>query len=100
MHLARLKMVIVLVNEANGVANVNCSRKVTTRVLCVCVCVCRTSRRAVLNLHESNGINDLGVPQLRLVLCLVVVVFILYFSLWKGVKSSGKVRHSIRVHLA
>ena len=24
-------------------------------------------------------------------LCLVVVVFILYFSLWKGVKSSGKV---------
>ncbi|XP_061101088.1 sodium-dependent noradrenaline transporter-like [Conger conger] len=47
--------------------------------------------RAVLHLHESKGIQDLGVPQLRLVACLVVVVFILYFSLWKGVKSSGKV---------
>ncbi|KAJ8333760.1 hypothetical protein SKAU_G00410790 [Synaphobranchus kaupii] len=48
-------------------------------------------RRAVLNLHNSEGIQDLGLPQPRLVLCLVVVVFILYFSLWKGVKSSGKV---------
>uniref|UniRef100_A0AAX7SHL5 Transporter n=1 Tax=Astatotilapia calliptera TaxID=8154 RepID=A0AAX7SHL5_ASTCA len=48
-------------------------------------------RRGVLNLHESSGIEDLGWPRWQLVLCLVVVVFILYFSLWKGVKSSGKV---------
>ncbi|KAJ8372201.1 hypothetical protein AAFF_G00293760 [Aldrovandia affinis] len=47
--------------------------------------------RGMLNLHESKGIHDLGVPRWQLVLCLVVVVFILYFSLWKGVKSSGKV---------
>uniref|UniRef100_A0AAX7VL97 Transporter n=1 Tax=Astatotilapia calliptera TaxID=8154 RepID=A0AAX7VL97_ASTCA len=47
--------------------------------------------RGVLNLHESSGIEDLGWPRWQLVLCLVVVVFILYFSLWKGVKSSGKV---------
>uniref|UniRef100_A0A6Q2YCM0 Transporter n=1 Tax=Esox lucius TaxID=8010 RepID=A0A6Q2YCM0_ESOLU len=47
--------------------------------------------RGVLHLHESNGIHDLGVPRWELVLCLVAVVFILYFSLWKGVKSSGKV---------
>uniref|UniRef100_A0A3P8Q4D9 Transporter n=1 Tax=Astatotilapia calliptera TaxID=8154 RepID=A0A3P8Q4D9_ASTCA len=46
--------------------------------------------RGVLNLHESSGIEDLGWPRWQLVLCLVVVVFILYFSLWKGVKSSGK----------
>ncbi|XP_063044243.1 sodium-dependent noradrenaline transporter [Engraulis encrasicolus] len=47
--------------------------------------------RGVLHSHESRGIHDLGVPRWELVLCLVVVVFILYFSLWKGVKSSGKV---------
>ncbi|XP_036390518.1 sodium-dependent noradrenaline transporter-like [Megalops cyprinoides] len=47
--------------------------------------------RGVLHLHESKGIQDLGLPRWQLTLCLVVVVFILYFSLWKGVKSSGKV---------
>uniref|UniRef100_A0A3B5A962 Transporter n=1 Tax=Stegastes partitus TaxID=144197 RepID=A0A3B5A962_9TELE len=47
--------------------------------------------RGVLHLHESKGIQDLGLPRWELTLCLVVVVFILYFSLWKGVKSSGKV---------
>ncbi|XP_066569498.1 sodium-dependent noradrenaline transporter [Amia ocellicauda] len=47
--------------------------------------------RGVLNLHESQGIHDLGLPHWKLTLCLVVVVFILYFSLWKGVKTSGKV---------
>lgn len=46
----------------------------------------------MLHLHESRGIHDLGPPRWDLTLCLVVVVFILYFSLWKGVKSSGKVR--------
>lgn len=47
--------------------------------------------RGVLRLHESKGIQDLGLPRWELTLCLVAVVFILYFSLWKGVKSSGKV---------
>ncbi|KAG9352566.1 hypothetical protein JZ751_020980 [Albula glossodonta] len=47
--------------------------------------------RGVLHLHESKGIQDLGLPRWQLTLCLVLVVFILYFSLWKGVKSSGKV---------
>lgn len=49
-------------------------------------------RRGVLHLHESRGIHDLGLPRWDLSLCLIVVVFILYFSLWKGVKSSGKVQ--------
>ncbi|XP_030650050.1 sodium-dependent noradrenaline transporter [Chanos chanos] len=47
--------------------------------------------RGVLHIHESEGIHDLGLPRWELILCLVVVCFILYFSLWKGVKSSGKV---------
>lgn len=45
----------------------------------------------MLHLHESRGIHDLGMPRWDLSLCLVAVVFILYFSLRKGVKSSGKV---------
>ncbi|VFV24189.1 sodium-dependent noradrenaline transporter [Lynx pardinus] len=47
--------------------------------------------RGVLHLHESGGIHDIGLPQWQLLLCLMVVVVILFFSLWKGVKTSGKV---------
>ncbi|KAM4689167.1 sodium-dependent dopamine transporter [Discoglossus pictus] len=47
--------------------------------------------RGVLHLHESRGINDLGLPRWQLTSCLVVVIVLLYFSLWKGVKTSGKV---------
>ncbi|KFO37926.1 Sodium-dependent noradrenaline transporter [Fukomys damarensis] len=47
--------------------------------------------RGVLHLHESSGIHDIGLPQWQLLLCLMVIVIILYFSLWKGVKTSGKV---------
>ena len=48
-------------------------------------------RRGVLHLHESSGIHDIGLPQWQLLLCLIVVVIVLFFSLWKGVKTSGKV---------
>lgn len=48
-------------------------------------------RRGVLHLHESSGIHDIGLPQWQLLLCLMVVVVVLFFSLWKGVKTSGKV---------
>ncbi|KAK7913482.1 hypothetical protein WMY93_013693 [Mugilogobius chulae] len=47
--------------------------------------------RGVLHLHQSRGIHDLGMPRWDLSLCLLSVLFILFFSLWKGVKSSGKV---------
>lgn len=60
---------------------------VLTQLICLSL-----RRRGVLHLHESKGIQDLGLPRWQLTLCLVVVVFILYFSLWKGVKSSGKVQ--------
>ncbi|XP_043921076.1 sodium-dependent dopamine transporter [Protopterus annectens] len=47
--------------------------------------------RGMLHLHESAGIHDLGFPRWQLTSCLVVVIVVLYFSLWKGVKTSGKV---------
>lgn len=50
------------------------------------------SRRGMLHLHESRGIDDLGPPRWQLTFCLVLVIILLYFSLWKGVKTSGKVR--------
>lgn len=47
--------------------------------------------RGVLGLHESSGIGDVGLPRTSLVLCLFGVFIMIYFSLWKGVHSSGKV---------
>ncbi|XP_007520620.1 sodium-dependent dopamine transporter [Erinaceus europaeus] len=47
--------------------------------------------RGVLHLHKSHGLDDLGPPDWQLTGCLVVVIVLLYFSLWKGVKTSGKV---------
>lgn len=55
------------------------------------------ARREVLRIHESEGIHDLKEPRWELSLCLMVVVFILFFSLWKGVKSSGKVLKSFKI---
>lgn len=46
----------------------------------------------MLHLHESRGIDHLGPPHWQLTCCLVLVIVLLYFSLWKGVKTSGKVR--------
>jgi len=45
----------------------------------------------VLMVQDSSGIDDLGAPQWQLVLCIGAVYCLLYFSLFKGVKSSGKV---------
>ncbi|XP_037385569.1 sodium-dependent dopamine transporter [Talpa occidentalis] len=47
--------------------------------------------RGVLHLHQSSGIEDLGPPRWQLTCCLALVILLLYFSLWKGVKTSGKV---------
>ena len=45
----------------------------------------------VLRVQDSGGIDDLGTPQWQLVLCIAAVYCLLYISLFKGVKSSGKV---------
>ncbi|KAJ3597854.1 hypothetical protein NHX12_001370 [Muraenolepis orangiensis] len=47
--------------------------------------------RGVLHIQDSGGIDDLGKPRWQLTACLAVVIVLLYFSLWKGVKTSGKV---------
>jgi len=48
-------------------------------------------RRAVLGLHLSDGLEHIGPPRWQLVLCLIAVFTIIYFCIWKGVKTSGKV---------
>nr|CAD7579259.1 unnamed protein product [Timema californicum] len=47
--------------------------------------------RAVLEMQWSNGLHEMGYPKWQLVLCLLLVYSMLYLSLFKGVKSSGKV---------
>ncbi|KAM8867258.1 sodium- and chloride-dependent GABA transporter 2-like [Synchiropus picturatus] len=45
--------------------------------------------RRILKL--SSGIEDLGTVRWDLCLCLLLVWIVCYFSIWKGVKSTGKV---------
>ncbi|CAA9997778.1 unnamed protein product [Nesidiocoris tenuis] len=47
--------------------------------------------RGVLQLNKSEGLHDLGVPRWQLAICVFVVYVMLYLSLFKGVKSTGKV---------
>jgi len=53
-----------------------------------------TDRRGVLGLHLSEGLQHVGDPRWQLVLCLMAVFTIIYFCIWKGVKTSGKVQTS------
>ncbi|MGH0189447.1 UNVERIFIED_CONTAM: hypothetical protein FKN15_035594 [Acipenser sinensis] len=47
--------------------------------------------RNVLEIHKSSGLRGVGGLRWQLVLCLFLIFTIVYFSLWKGVKTSGKV---------
>ncbi|KAH9503519.1 hypothetical protein Btru_068104, partial [Bulinus truncatus] len=47
--------------------------------------------RGMLELHHSTGLEDLGVVRWQLALCTFLTFTVLYFCLWKGVKSTGKV---------
>ncbi|KAL7986583.1 hypothetical protein Chor_012866 [Crotalus horridus] len=47
--------------------------------------------RHVLQVQNSHGLSDLGEIRWQLLLCLFLIFTIVYFSLWKGVKTSGKV---------
>ena len=49
------------------------------------------SRRGVLSVHKSTGLEDLGHVRWPLVLCTLLTFCLLYFCLWKGVKTTGKV---------
>ncbi|GFY50126.1 sodium-dependent serotonin transporter [Trichonephila inaurata madagascariensis] len=48
-------------------------------------------RRSVLEIQRSDGIQSIGPLKWTLAFCLMAVFILVYFSLWKGVKSSGKV---------
>lgn len=50
-------------------------------------------RRKVLELNHSEGIHDLGYIKWDMAGCLFLVYLICYFSLWKGISTSGKVEH-------
>uniref|UniRef100_A0A0N5AHW2 Transporter n=1 Tax=Syphacia muris TaxID=451379 RepID=A0A0N5AHW2_9BILA len=45
----------------------------------------------VLEMNQSNGFDDLGGVKSSLAVCLVIVFMLVYFALWKGPRSSGKV---------
>ncbi|KFP98070.1 Sodium-dependent serotonin transporter, partial [Leptosomus discolor] len=47
--------------------------------------------RKVLEIQKSRGLYDVGGIRWQLLLCLFLIFTIVYFSLWKGVKTSGKV---------
>ncbi|KAK8758896.1 hypothetical protein V5799_003472 [Amblyomma americanum] len=47
--------------------------------------------RHLLQLQYSSGIDDLGSVKWDMALCLLAVYVICYFSLWKGISTSGKV---------
>ncbi|CAG2102584.1 unnamed protein product [Medioppia subpectinata] len=47
--------------------------------------------RGLLEIDKSDGLTGMGTLRPELIGCLVIVFIVLYFSLFKGVKSSGKV---------
>lgn len=47
--------------------------------------------RAVLETHKAKDYDLLGPPRPQLVACLAIVYVVLYLSLFKGIKSSGRV---------
>lgn len=49
------------------------------------------SRRRVLRL--SSGLEHIGSLNWDLAICLAVAWIVCYFCIWKGVKSTGKVKH-------
>ncbi|XP_040497025.1 sodium-dependent serotonin transporter isoform X3 [Ursus maritimus] len=51
----------------------------------------RKCMRHVLQIHRSKGLQDLGGISWQLSLCIMLIFTVIYFSIWKGVKMSGKV---------
>ncbi|CAH1405412.1 unnamed protein product [Nezara viridula] len=46
--------------------------------------------RSVLEEYKSDGLDRIGPIKWSLALCVLAVFLLVYFSLWKGVKSTGK----------
>ncbi|KAL4223499.1 hypothetical protein ACF0H5_016970 [Mactra antiquata] len=77
------------VNETalNNTANSSTSSNLTQRVSPAH----EYFERGMLQLHKSGGIFAVGQINWQLMLCLLGVYLICYFSLWKGIHTSGKV---------
>uniref|UniRef100_A0A1I8F6A0 Aa_trans domain-containing protein n=1 Tax=Macrostomum lignano TaxID=282301 RepID=A0A1I8F6A0_9PLAT len=48
-------------------------------------------QRGLLAVHQSPNIETLGRPRFVLVACIFIAYAIIFFALWRGIKSSGKV---------
>ncbi len=46
----------------------------------------------MLEIHEAEGVENVGIIKWELALCLLAVYLVCYFSLWKGISTSGKVK--------
>ncbi|KDR15435.1 Sodium-dependent serotonin transporter, partial [Zootermopsis nevadensis] len=46
--------------------------------------------RSVLEQHRADGLDRMGPVKWSLALCVLAVFLLVYFSLWKGVRSTGK----------
>jgi hypothetical protein len=51
------------------------------------------SSRRVQEIDKADAFNNLGRIKWELAVCLFVVFIFVYFALWKGIKSSGKVNY-------
>nr|CAD7265205.1 unnamed protein product [Timema shepardi] len=47
--------------------------------------------RSVLEQYKSDGLDRVGPVKWSLALCVLSVFILVYFALWKGVRSAGKV---------
>lgn len=43
--------------------------------------------------HRADGLDRIGSVKWSLALCLLAVFLLVYFSLWKGVRSTGMVHY-------
>jgi hypothetical protein len=48
-------------------------------------------RRSVLEQYKADGLDRVGPVKWSLALCVLAVFLLVYFALWKGVRSAGKV---------
>ena len=47
--------------------------------------------RNLIEIHKSRGLEDIGEIKWEVAACLFLVFVTVYFALWKGIKSAGKV---------
>jgi hypothetical protein len=51
--------------------------------------------RYLTEMHKSTGIENIGGIKWEILVCLFIVFVTVYFALWKGIKSAGKVTFAV-----